>query len=77
VTNRQTEIPYQYCASVCWRVIKKNQLITGYLNVQFDRMVDGWEVKSPEGTIHLMNIGERLLNLYAGMLGFNVPLDTV
>ena len=58
-------------------MIKKNQLITGHLNVQFDRMVDGWEVKSPEGTIHLMNIGERLLNLYAGMLGFNVPLDTV
>jgi len=50
------------CVSVCWHVTKSN----GHFNAQIDYMADGWEdVTGLEGSGHLMDIGERLLNLCA------------
>jgi len=40
--DRQTDITYQYHERVCW-CVKKNQLITGHFNAQFNWMTDGWE----------------------------------
>ena len=45
----------------------KNLLTTGYFNALSSYMMDAWEeVVAPEGTGHLMDIGERLLNLCPG-----------